>query len=101
MVSQVPEDFGGLRRLSGALVNHARLILRHGCKLFVLARTNLLHLFESLIVALKVLIAKSCVIGGETSGVRVRILLGDCGKLLSGILGARGFRGIERFTRIV
>ena len=101
VVGQVAENLGGIRGLSGALVNHSRLILRHGYELFVFAGTDLLQLFESLIVALEVFVAKRGVIGGEPAGIRVWIFFSNGGKFVNGIFSARGFRGIEGFAGIV
>src|SRR5580692_7204378 len=101
MVGQIAENFDGLGRLSRALVNHSCLILRHGYEFFVFARTDLLQLLESLIVALEVLVAERSVVGGKSAGICVWIFLGDCRKLLDGVFGARGLRGIERLAGIV
>src|SRR5277367_3440366 len=101
MVGQVPENLDGFGGFSGARVNHSGLILRHSCKLFVLAGANFFQLLESLIVAFEVFVAKGGVIGCKPAGIRVWVLLSDSRKFLNSVFGASGFGGIERLTRIV
>src|SRR5579859_968359 len=84
VVGKIAENLGSVTGLASALVNNADLILRHGGELFVFAVADFLELLKGLVLALEILVAKSCVVRSEAPGIRAGILCGHAGEFLRG-----------------